>query len=295
MMTKLSLTTLAASLLVFTASIAGAQSARARIADTPIRGEANLASAIIATLKEGGPVEVVALQGEWYRVLVPNEQGKPRVGYVLARLIEVVNADGSLRSIPAPPTNQSARPVAQGPPIPPTLAQLERDKPTERELALKARVDALQIQVQALQDSPAEREPNLVARSNIPATALAVAPPSAAADLALRDVRKVYIDKMANDLDQYISAEVAKQMNGQMVVVVNREDADAILRGTGDEKTGVGASMVDSTEAVVLWSGEASDRNMWAGFMAPGGARKVAARLVHDLKKAIEKSRQTER
>jgi hypothetical protein len=309
MMTKIYITTLAASLLLFTGSIAGAQSARARIADTPIRGEANLASAIIATLKEGGPVEVVDLQGDWYRVLVPNEQGKPRVGYVLARLIEIVSAGGSPQSIPAPPTNQSARPVAQVPPIPPTLAQLERDKPTEREQALKAKVDALQIQVQALQDSPPESD---VPRPNVPGTALAVAPASTAAAVALRDVRKVYIDKMPNDLDQYISAEVTKQMNGQIVVVVKKEDADAILRGTADVKSGVGAaitgrylglhdnatgsiSMVDSKETVVLWSGEAGDRNMWAGFMARGGARKVADRLVHDLKKAIEKSRQTQR
>ena len=294
MMTKLFNTALAASLLLFTGSVAGAQSARARIADTPIRAEANLASAIVATLREGGPVEVVDLQGEWYRVLVPNEGGKPRVGYVLARLIDIVNADGAPRSNPAPATNQSARPMAQGPPIPPTLIQLERDKPTEREQALKAKVDALQIQVQALQDSPAEREP-LVPRPNIPGSALASAPASAAPDLALRDVHKVYIDRMPNDLDQYISAEVTKQMNGQIAVVVDRDDADAILRGTGDEKSGVGASMVDSSETVVLWSVDAADRNVWAGFMAPGGPRKVADRLVHELKKAIEKARQTDR
>src|SRR6202521_1189230 len=99
------LTTLALSWLLFTGSIAGAQTARARIADTPIRGEANLSSPIIATLKEGGLVDIVDLQGDWYRVLVPNEQGKPRVGYVLAHLIEIAN---------------TARPTAQGPPIPPT-------------------------------------------------------------------------------------------------------------------------------------------------------------------------------
>src|SRR6202521_4926333 len=113
------LTTLASSLLLLTGSIAGAQTARARIADTPIRGEANLSSPIIATLKEGGSVDVVDLQGDWYRVLVPNDQGQPRVGYVLAHLIEIVNADGSSQSIPAPPASRAAQPIAQGPPIPP--------------------------------------------------------------------------------------------------------------------------------------------------------------------------------
>ena len=79
-MNKLAITTLATSLLLFTGSTAGAQTARARIADTPVRGEANLASAIVATLKEGGSVEVVDRQGDWYRVMVPNEPGRPRVG-----------------------------------------------------------------------------------------------------------------------------------------------------------------------------------------------------------------------
>jgi hypothetical protein len=46
--TLLFLTTIASSSLLFTGSIAGAQTARARIADTPIRGEANLSGPIIA-------------------------------------------------------------------------------------------------------------------------------------------------------------------------------------------------------------------------------------------------------
>jgi hypothetical protein len=52
-MNKTIITTLASFLLFFSGIVADAQTARARIADTPIRGEASLASAIIATLKEG--------------------------------------------------------------------------------------------------------------------------------------------------------------------------------------------------------------------------------------------------
>jgi hypothetical protein len=129
------LTTLALSLLLFTGSIAGAQTARARIADTPIRGEAHLSSPIIATLKEGGLVDIVDLQGDWYRVLVPNEQGKPRVGYVLAHLIEIVN---------------TARPTA-GPPIPPTRAQLDALQAERKALQ---QVDALRADLNALQNAP---------------------------------------------------------------------------------------------------------------------------------------------
>jgi hypothetical protein len=155
-MNKLLVMILASSLLLLTGRIAGAQTARARIADTPIRAEANLASAIIATLKEGSPVDVVDVQGDWYRVLVPNDRGKPRVGYVLAHLIEIVNTDGS-QAIPAPASG-AARSLAQGPPIPPTFAQLppQRDQTTARERALKANVDAMQVELDALQrDQPA--------------------------------------------------------------------------------------------------------------------------------------------
>jgi hypothetical protein len=151
-MNKLFIATLASALLLFTGSIARAQTARARIADTPIRGEANLASPIIATLKEGAPVEIVDLQGDWYRVLMPNDQGKPRVGYVLARLIEIVNTDGSLQPIPAPAAGRAARPIPQAP-VPPTAARLAQQREaTQREQALKAEVDALQADLTALKN-----------------------------------------------------------------------------------------------------------------------------------------------
>lgn len=127
-------------------------------------------------------------------------------------------------------------------------------------------------------------------------------------DITLNGVRKIYLEKMPNDLDQYIAAELAKQLQGRIVVVLQKEDADAILRGTGDQKTGVGAavtgrylglhdnatgsvSLLDKEEKVMLWSSEAGDRSLWKGFMARGGLRKVADRLVHDLKDAIGKSR----
>jgi hypothetical protein len=149
---KLAVTILASSVLLLAGTIAEAQTARARIADTPIRAEANLASAIIATVKEGSPVDVVDLQGDWYRVLVPNEQGQPSVGFVLAHLIDIVATD---KSQPLP-TNRATRPVADGPPIAPTAAQLSSLRGgAERERALKSKVDALQADLTALQsDQP---------------------------------------------------------------------------------------------------------------------------------------------
>jgi len=52
----------------------------------------------------------------------------------------------------------------------------------------------------------------------------------------LRSVRKIYIDKLPNDLDQYLRAEFFKQMKGSIQIVIDEKDADAILTGVSEEK-----------------------------------------------------------
>jgi hypothetical protein len=153
-MNRLFVTTLASSLLLFTGRIAGAQTGRAMIPDTPIRAEANLASPIIATLREGGAVDIVDAQGDWYRVLLPSEPGKPRTGYVMARLIELVNTERPGQAVSAMPATRVLRPMAQGPMIPPTLAQISKqhDSAMAREQALLTEVDALQAEISLLRN-----------------------------------------------------------------------------------------------------------------------------------------------
>jgi hypothetical protein len=242
-MNKVFLTALALLLLLFTGRLAGAQTtARARIADTPIRGEANAASAIIATFKAGDPVEIVDLQGDWYRVLVPGEQGKPRVGYVLAHLIDVVNADGSAQSAAAAP----ARPVAQGPPIPPTRAQLplprdiaaerkealraaerehadkaaqrkEAARAAEREHALKVKVDALQAELKALQDAPSG-DPVVAAAGKI--------------DPRLAAVRKAFVvpvDELGDDRAVALCVADHLAQKTPIETVMTKDEADVIF------------------------------------------------------------------
>jgi hypothetical protein len=136
-----------------------------------------------------------------------------------------------------------------------------------------------------------------------PAPGTAAAAPVTA---TLRDVRKIFIDKMANDLDQYIRAEIGKQLPGRLTVVLVREEADAFLTGSSEQKSGTGAaitgrylglhdnasgavSIVDKTGRVVLWSNEAGDRSLFWGAVKRGGQRKVADRLVHKLKDALTK------
>jgi hypothetical protein len=38
---------------------------------------------------------------------------------------------------------------------------------------------------------------------------------------SLKTIQKVYVDKMPNDLDQYIRAEITKQFKGKLVVVAS--------------------------------------------------------------------------
>lgn len=121
---------------------------------------------------------------------------------------------------------------------------------------------------------------------------------------SLRSINKIYVEKMDNNLDQYIRAEITKKFKGKIVVVVHPEDADAIMAGVGEHKTGVGAavtgrwlglhdtatgsvSLLDKEGKIVLWSSEAGDRSIWWGAMKRGGPRKVADRLINNLKKAM--------
>jgi len=130
------------------------------------------------------------------------------------------------------------------------------------------------------------------------------AKPSGGAVTDLRSVHKIFIDKMPNDLDQYLRAEFTKQLRGRVVVVLDQKDADGILTGVSEEEKGTGAkitgkylglhdvatgsvSLLDREGKVLLWSEEAGDRSLVFGALKRGGERKVADRLVSKLKKAM--------
>lgn len=125
---------------------------------------------------------------------------------------------------------------------------------------------------------------------------------------SLNSVHKVYIDKMPNDLDQYLRAEISKQMKGRLIVVLKKEEADGIITGVNEEQKGTAAkitgrylglhdtvngtiSLLDKTESAILWSDEAGDRNLFFGIAHRGGERKLADRLIGKLKKAMEEAK----
>ena len=153
-MKRLFSTLFVAACLVLAASNVFAQSARARIAHTPVRAEASVTSATVATLNAGDPVDVVEADGSWYRVLVPGTQETPLVGYVQAQQIDIVEADASLEPPAATPAGVVRN--AQGPQIPPTGLELQqreqRAAAAARQKALKSEVDAAQARLDSLKN-----------------------------------------------------------------------------------------------------------------------------------------------
>jgi hypothetical protein len=119
----------------------------------------------------------------------------------------------------------------------------------------------------------------------------------------IKSIHRIFIDKMPNDLDQYLRAEFVKQLKGKITIVLDEKDADGILTGVSEEEKGTGAkitgrylglhdiatgsvSLVDKDRKTLLWSDEAGDRSLMFGAMKRGGERKVAERLVGKYKKA---------
>ena len=120
----------------------------------------------------------------------------------------------------------------------------------------------------------------------------------------LREVHKIYIDKLPNDLDQYLRSEFFKQMKDKVSIVLDEKDADAILTGVSEEEKGTGAkitgrylglhdvttgslSLLDKERKQIMWADEAGDRSLLFSVAHRGGERKVAQRLVGKLKKAM--------
>jgi hypothetical protein len=241
---------------VWSAGYAAAQE-RANVIETaPVYVLPDATRQPLTQLQPAMPLFVVQTQGAWVVVSWEDPRIGRRSGYVEARLLARRSSNADAAAAPAA--------VAPAAPVPAS-------------------------------GSAASAAPSLPPRPT----------PSA---ISIKNVRRLYIEKMDNDLDQYLSAEISKQLSGRVVVVLQKDAADAILRGVSSEKTGVGAAvtgrylglhdnasgsitLVDPAETMVLWASEAGDRSLMWGSLARGGQRKVASRLVGDLKKALGNGR----
>lgn len=117
------------------------------------------------------------------------------------------------------------------------------------------------------------------------------APVLAQSTPALANVRKVYVEKMENNLDQYITSEISHQFHGTLEVVLDQSKADAIIKGINigaQQTTKATVQMVDPSGKTVLWSGTGGDRDKLFLNLKHGGEQKVAAHLVKELKHAMQ-------
>lgn len=103
---------------------------------------------------------------------------------------------------------------------------------------------------------------------------------------SIRDVKKLYIEKMSNDLDEFIKSEISRQMPGRLLIVLRPEDADAVMKGGSTNRHG-NVTITDLRGTAELWAGEAGDKGIYLTKIH-GGEKKVAERLVSGLKKALQ-------
>lgn len=132
------------------------------------------------------------------------------------------------------------------------------------------------------------RLPKLLAIVLLGASAL---PGMAQTNPALFNVRKVYVAKMENNLDQYITSEISRQFHGSLEVVLDPAKADGIIKGINvgaQNTTKATIQLLDPTGKVVLWSGTGGDRDKLFLDLKHGGEQKVAAHLVKEMHKAMQ-------
>jgi hypothetical protein len=232
-------------------------------------------------LEGGVEVKVLQLDGGWANVSVEGSERGTRVGYVMRSRLRILErgASPAETSVPVVTAADVAAARAKG-------AGATGTSP--------ARNGAQPVASVAPLPTPA-----------ITGVPTAAATPRAVATVPLGSIRRVYIDKMDNGLDQYIAAEITKQFKGRLTVVLDPANADVIMRGVNENHTGAARAitgrylglhdnasgsitLIDPGETVVLWASEAGDRSLMFGVMKRGGQRKVADRLVHNLKDAIE-------
>jgi hypothetical protein len=129
--------------------------------------------------------------------------------------------------------------------------------------------------------------------------ALSQAP--ASAQIAARG-SKLFIAPMQGELDGFIASEIIKKKI-PMIVVTDETQADYILTGAslkaddrwyntvfgGKDKNEGNVRLLDVKTKQMVWAGEAGDRSLvWGGFKR-GGERKVADRIVEEMKKQLFK------
>jgi len=111
---------------------------------------------------------------------------------------------------------------------------------------------------------------------------------------------KLFIAQMDGKLDGFIAPEIIKQKL-PLSVVIDEKDADFVLAGAsikaddrwynvvfgGKDKNEGNVRLLNVKSKTMVWAGEAGDRSLWYGGWKRGGERKVAERIVRQMKKDL--------
>ena len=114
------------------------------------------------------------------------------------------------------------------------------------------------------------------------------------------DGSKIFISEMEGKLDGFIAPEIIKQKL-PVTVVLDEKNADFVLAGAsikaddkwyhvafgGKDKNEGNVRLLDERSKTMVWAGEAGDRSLWYGGFRRGGQRKVAERIVRQMKKDL--------
>src|SRR5579872_5368854 len=115
---------------------------------------------------------------------------------------------------------------------------------------------------------------------------------------------RVFIAPMQNGLDGFITAEIVKQRL-PMAIVTDDSTAEVVMSGAsekaddhwyntvfgGKDKNEGNVRLLNIKTKELVWAGEAGDRSLWFGGLKRGGQRKVAERIVAQMKKDLFKGR----
>ncbi|MFN0171532.1 MAG: hypothetical protein ACKV22_34375 [Bryobacteraceae bacterium] len=115
---------------------------------------------------------------------------------------------------------------------------------------------------------------------------------------------KIFITPMEKNLDSFIVAEIQKQKL-PLQVVLSQKEAEYVITGFsqitgshwaeqvatsvfgGKDKFEASVKMVSADGKTLVWAGEAGDRSILFGAFRKGGQRKVAERLVRQIRETF--------
>ena len=125
--------------------------------------------------------------------------------------------------------------------------------------------------------------------------------PALRTGIPLNEIRAVYLRPMPGDLDEFLAASLQKW--GVYTVTIDSASAEAYFTGTlekgddkwfhvafgsGKDKNNGSVMLIDPRAKVLIWSGSAGDKSFLFNSLKKGGSRKIADRLVDQLKKSFE-------